>query len=543
MNTLAGVLFGPTSTNGGQDWINNDYDRLSVRETAVYQGLKELGVKGSDAMRLVEEISEAEDDGPNGQLRADTGLDVFRTREEKQRQSLENSGLSDAEKAVVYYGLIASDAERAKIDALAAGGVDETTAVMAAYKLDGVGADLDENGDKIPGSGERNRFAVLDGLDTTDDVRLALFYEMAAKDTTRDNIDALRENGLDDGLIYSAVSAFAGCTGERDEDGRLVSGSLKESKVEALDALDAYDSEKLELYYQFLASETELDSIDDLRECGLDSSTIYQGIRAAGSGTQNEKMNGIRDLELPDEDAAALYFTLAAGNGDMEEYDRWSSRYGMTAEEFYRYKQETRFAGANKADVLDGLDFSTELKAAIYFEDIASKSTREESLKLLVNDISQAEYYTYLRDTDDYEKTLDADGDVISGSITAQQLEYIAQMDDLDDTQRTFMWLNGAASATQRTMYQQHVVGARALGIDMYTLACFITELFASTSEKYGSSKKEKVMAYIDSLDLDSDQKDYLYMMEYAASGLRKTPWHTGTDYSRYLVGDYDYGR
>lgn len=542
-NTTKGVLFGPISTEGGQDWINSGIDSFSARETAVYQGLRELGVDGREAISLIEDISSAEDDGLKDQLRAGLGLGTFRTREEKQRQSLDDSAFPEEARAIAYYGLIAPDSEREKIDALAESGIDETTAVMAAYKLGSVTADFDDNGDEISGSKARNQFAALDGLETSDDVRLAVFYEMAANDTMKGNIDALRESGLDDELIYSAVNAFAGCTGERDESGRLVSGSLEAEKSTALDGLDAYDSEKLELYYQLLASETELDNIDDLRESGLDSGTIYQGIRAASDGTQNEKLNSIRDLKLPDEDAAALYFTLAATDSDMEKYNSWSSRYGMTAEEFYQYKQKSRFAGEDKAAYLDTLDFSTELKAAIYFDDIASDSTREESIKLLVEDISQAEYYTYLRDTSGYEKTYDSDGDVISGSVTAQQLEYIAQMDDLDDTQKTFMWLNGAADATQRTMYEQNVVGARAVGIDIYTLACYITELFASTSEEYGSSRKEKVMAYIDSLDLNSEQKDYLYMMEYAASGLKNTPWHTGVDFSRYLVGDYYYGR
>ena len=543
-NTAKGALFGPISTEGGQDWINSGFDSFSARETAVYQGLRELGVDGREAISLIEDISSAEDDGLKDQLRAGLGLGTFRTREEKQLQSLDDSALPEEARAIAYYGLIASGSEREKIDALAESGIDETTAVMAAYKLGGVTADFDDDGDEISGSKARNQFAALDGLETSDDVRLAVFYEMAAGDTMKGNIDALRESGLDDELIYSAVNAFAGCTGERDESGRLVSGSLKAEQSTALDGLDAYDSEKLELYYQLLASETELDNIDDLRESGLDSGTIYQGIRAVGSETRMDaKFRALRWLDISEDDAAAIYFTTFASDSHMEKFDELSQTVGLTEIEFYRYMDAVSTARYTGVNLIESLGLSEKKAAALYFKDVAGIAEQETANNLATGGIEPTEYYTYLRDTSGYEKTYDFDGDVISGSVTAQQLEYIAQMDDLDDTQKTFMWLNGAASATQRTMYEQNVVGARAVGIDIYTLACYITELFASTSEEYGSSRKEKVMAYIDSLYLNSEQKDYLYTMEYAASGLKNTPWHTGVDFSQYLVGDYDYGR
>ena len=43
------------------------------------------------------------------------------------------------------------------------------------------------------------------------------------------------------------------------------------------------------------------------------------------------------------------------------------------------------------------------------------------------------------------------------------------------------------------------------------------------------TSRKSKVVAYIDSLPIDSEQKDLLYEQEYG-SGLEMTPWHSGID-------------
>lgn len=43
-----------------------------------------------------------------------------------------------------------------------------------------------------------------------------------------------------------------------------------------------------------------------------------------------------------------------------------------------------------------------------------------------------------------------------------------------------------------------------------------------------GQEKKDKVMAYIDGLNLTIDQKDGLYLTRYKESGLKDTPWHKG---------------
>jgi hypothetical protein len=41
-----------------------------------------------------------------------------------------------------------------------------------------------------------------------------------------------------------------------------------------------------------------------------------------------------------------------------------------------------------------------------------------------------------------------------------------------------------------------------------------------------GGSKKAERLLIIDSLPLSDDQKDELFLMNWAASGLKDTPWH-----------------
>ena len=44
--------------------------------------------------------------------------------------------------------------------------------------------------------------------------------------------------------------------------------------------------------------------------------------------------------------------------------------------------------------------------------------------------------------------------------------------------------------------------------------------------EVKGQTKKDKILAYIDSLNLTTEQKDALFLEEYKESGLKDTPWH-----------------
>lgn len=43
-----------------------------------------------------------------------------------------------------------------------------------------------------------------------------------------------------------------------------------------------------------------------------------------------------------------------------------------------------------------------------------------------------------------------------------------------------------------------------------------------------GQTKKDKMMSYIDGLNIPDAQKDALYLVDYAESGLKDTPWHKG---------------
>ena len=69
-------------------------------------------------------------------------------------------------------------------------------------------------------------------------------------------------------------------------------------------------------------------------------------------------------------------------------------------------------------------------------------------------------------------------------------------------------------------------------GMDLPTVIAAMTTMNAMTADKVNGqtvkSKKTKVVEYIDSLKLDTEQKDALYELAGYESGLEKAPWHSG---------------
>jgi len=69
-------------------------------------------------------------------------------------------------------------------------------------------------------------------------------------------------------------------------------------------------------------------------------------------------------------------------------------------------------------------------------------------------------------------------------------------------------------------------------GMDLPTVIAAMTTMNAMNSDKVNGqtvkSKKTKVVEYIDSLNLDTEQKDALYELAGYESGLEQAPWHSG---------------
>ena len=124
-NALWGSLMGKSSLRTGQEWIESGFDSFSAKETATYQGMQEMGVPGKEAYAAIREIS------------ATKGA-------QEKRDALRALDISDVGKSVLFYGQLASDEDRALMDALTDAGEDQGRGLELVMGLKEARKDLDK---------------------------------------------------------------------------------------------------------------------------------------------------------------------------------------------------------------------------------------------------------------------------------------------------------------------------------------------------------------------------------------------------------------
>ena len=219
-NAARAVLFGKSSLPGAREWVESGFDSFSAKETAVYQGMNDVGVSDRDAIALLRELE-----------------GVQKTDEESantiKRHIIMNSGLTGNGKSVAYYGLIASEKERALMDELA----DVADMGIATQMLSNIKDSSKSKGKydavyraQMPELAKRKTYRAIFGND--DDPTLK---KLSTKGV-----------GIDDWLSYKVQTADL--TADRDLDGKTVSGSLKAKEMAIIDAMQLSDEAKDALY-------------------------------------------------------------------------------------------------------------------------------------------------------------------------------------------------------------------------------------------------------------------------------------------------------
>ena len=99
----AGV-FGRNATKEARDWVQSGFSKLSTKETNAYLAMSAAEVKQREAWKLIKAMQDV--DVPEGVSKKDAKLEALRDYD-----------ISDEAKALYYYNVIASDAERAQLDA------------------------------------------------------------------------------------------------------------------------------------------------------------------------------------------------------------------------------------------------------------------------------------------------------------------------------------------------------------------------------------------------------------------------------------------
>ena len=161
-NTITAVLFGKSSTKTGREWVENEFKSFSAAETACYQGMVDAGAGERQAFEFLSELKRVQ--GTENE-----------SKQELQKEMLQNAQLSGAAKSVVYYSLFTAerdgipDRKRELMDELA-DTADMGTVTEALLDLDAAGT-------------ARVKRNIIADAELTEDEKLTMYrYIMGSRD-------------------------------------------------------------------------------------------------------------------------------------------------------------------------------------------------------------------------------------------------------------------------------------------------------------------------------------------------------------------------
>lgn len=94
---------------------------------------------------------------------------------------------------------------------------------------------------------EQLQMQLLNAFDIEDSGKVLYYYNMMASDKERAQIDKLLEEGADMGEYLRYLQEKSGVTGEKDADGKTVSGSKKDETLQLIDGMDLTPEQKTAL--------------------------------------------------------------------------------------------------------------------------------------------------------------------------------------------------------------------------------------------------------------------------------------------------------
>ena len=265
-NTARALLFGKTALPTAREWIDSGFQAMSAKETAAYQGMTEAGVKDQDAYELLKALKAARKDGES------------KDADGRQRDALRASEVSGEGKSIVYYGLLATDTERAVMEELATkdadmGPVTETLMDMR-----------DEGSGKGSAAAKRD---ILQESEITDEQKHRIYHDMMASDTERELMDEL--SGADKGNVVYALLDL------HDIEDELHGAEKSNAKRDAIAASGLSDADKIKLY-RAKVSKSRDDDILAFQTAGL---SFDEFLAAQNAYTEiDEEADGAKEKEM-----------------------------------------------------------------------------------------------------------------------------------------------------------------------------------------------------------------------------------------------------
>ena len=255
-NLVRSAFLGKSSLPEAQDWVDSGFDSLGAKQTAVYQDLVAAGAGDREAYRVLQEL----------QLAAKTEDSSKAT---VQRKLLRESGLSGDAKAIVYYGMYASDAERELMDKLADSGADMGVSLDVILKMKDINAD-----DSMKGATASNAKRDLIANAALTDEEKKVLYRKFISDSRDDDIALFEGAGLGFDEFLKAHSAY---TTINEGSGKASQKALEFAKwVSDQDYSVKQEGLVRETFSYYSMVPADAAKYDKLMDAGLDSEDAYE---------------------------------------------------------------------------------------------------------------------------------------------------------------------------------------------------------------------------------------------------------------------------
>ena len=326
------ALFGPTTTSTGREWVESGFPTLGTKETAVYQALtQDLDIRQQDAYELIQDIRAAE-------------KTEDMSESEQERQVLSASDVSGEAKAAIYYGMMASDREKAAMDKVLDLNADAGTVYEVLNDLHGVTK-----------SAEKQDVIFESALDA--EQKLSMYYDMVASEEKKEEIDNLTGEGMDAAEIVDMLDEYGKITTQEKQ-----YREMKESGIETDSAMAVYEA------------------IQALTPAEGKKDTSAQQKYTAIVGTDlpdEEKLAAIRAYDTSENESAYAEYAAAYDAGiDLEAFDEY--RAAVAATESDKDANGNTISGSKKEKVLaliDAMPITIEQKDLLYEMEGYAEST------------------------------------------------------------------------------------------------------------------------------------------------------------------------
>ena len=296
-DALTAMVFGTTSTKGGQEWIDRGFSRLTAKQTAAYAALLGGGIDAYDAFDVVMDIKGTE------KTETQSANDI-------KREKISALDISDELKATLYSNLITDDYDEAVDDMLRRGvdwggimgvvtnskyGVERYNKLVDAGVSPGNAARITEALYSLePEDGKKSvsqvqQYGAIDKLEgLTDEEKLAAIGTIMGTDATTESGNPSQYSKLTD-AIESGLSLTDAL--EQRENGTLddylefySAGMKSDAAVDAAETLDAMPEDATTVERYLAIAEMPLSERDkDAALSAIMSDSAYEKYQAARS--------------------------------------------------------------------------------------------------------------------------------------------------------------------------------------------------------------------------------------------------------------------